>query len=64
MIPGVKEIDSNIKKGEIICVVDETHSKPLAICRALFDADEMKEKKEGKVLENIHWIGDKRWKSS
>ncbi len=64
MRPGVKEIDLGIQKNDVICVVDETHSKPLAICRALFDAAEMREKKEGKVLENIHWIGDKRWKSS
>lgn len=64
MRPGVKDIDSTIKKGDVICVVDETHSKPLAICRAMFDAEEMKAKNEGKVLENLHYIGDKRWKSS
>ena len=64
MRPGIKEIDPEIKKGEIICVVDETHSKPLAICRALFGAEEMKTKTEGKVLENLHYVGDKRWKTS
>ncbi len=64
MRPGVKEIASDVKKGDIICVIDETHSKPLAICRVLFAAEEMQEKKEGKVLENLHWIGDKRWKAN
>lgn len=64
MRPGVKEIDETIKEGEVICVVDETHGKPLAICKTLFDAAEMKEKDSGKVLQNLHYIGDKRWKTS
>lgn len=62
MRPGIKEINEKIKKNEIICVIDEKYGKPLAICRALFDADEIKEKKEGKVLENLHYVGDKKWK--
>jgi predicted RNA-binding protein (TIGR00451 family) len=64
MRPGITEIDPEIKKDEIICVIDEKHSKPLAICKTLFDSKEIQEKKEGKVLKNLHWIGDNKWKNS
>ncbi len=56
MRPGITMIDPSIKKGEIIKVVDETHHKPLAIGKAMFDAAEMKMKTSGKVIKNIHSI--------
>lgn len=63
MRPGIKYIQEGIKKDEIVVVVDEEHSKPLAICIALLDYEEMKNAAQGKVLKNIHYIGDDIWKS-
>jgi len=60
MRPGIKEID-NFEKGKIIVIVDETHQKPLAIGQALFSSEEMKTLDSGKVIKNLHYVGDKIW---
>ncbi|TFG08898.1 MAG: RNA-binding protein [Promethearchaeota archaeon] len=62
MRPGITKIDPSIKKDEIIQIIDETHSRPLAIGKAMFNADEMQEKKKGKVIRNLHTIEDDVWK--
>ena len=41
MRPGIVSLDEEIAEGEIVSVVDETHKKPLAVCRALFSGKEM-----------------------
>ena len=64
MRPGITKIDETIRKGDIVVVVDEKNNKPLAVCKALLDVEEMKTMKEGKALENLHYVGDKRWKNS
>jgi PUA domain protein len=61
MRPGIKNIESGITKDEIISIVDENHSKPLAVGIALFPREEMQLMTSGKVIKNIHWVGDKIW---
>jgi PUA domain protein len=61
MRPGIKEMD-NFNKGNIIAIVDENNKKPLSICIAEFSSDEIKNMDKGKVLKNIHHIGDDVWK--
>ena len=60
MRPGIKEFD-NFKKNQIIIIVDETHQKPLAIGEALVSSEEMKSLDSGKVIKNLHHVGDKIW---
>ena len=62
MRPGITKIDSSIKRGDIIDVVDETHNRSLAVGKALYDAKEMEAKKSGKVVKNLHTIQDAVWK--
>lgn len=62
MRPGITKIDSSIKKGDIIDIVDETHDRSLAVGKALYDAREMEAKKSGKVVQNLHTIQDAVWK--
>jgi PUA-domain protein len=61
MRPGITEIDSKIKRGEIVVIVDETHDRALAIGKALFNAAEMKARNSGKVVKNLHTIQDTVW---
>jgi PUA-domain protein len=61
MRPGITKIDPNIKKGEIVVIVDENHDRALAIGKTLFDAREMKNKNSGKVVKNLHTIQDSVW---
>ncbi|MFX0043535.1 MAG: DUF1947 domain-containing protein [Candidatus Hodarchaeota archaeon] len=62
MRPGITNIDPAIKINEIIQIVDEDHERALAIGKAMFNAKEMKEKKSGKVVKNLHTIQDSVWK--
>ncbi|MHA1382165.1 MAG: DUF1947 domain-containing protein [Candidatus Helarchaeota archaeon] len=61
MAPGITEIDPQVKSGTYVIIVDETHNKPLAIGRALESAEQIKNKKKGKVIQNLHYVGDKIW---
>jgi predicted RNA-binding protein (TIGR00451 family) len=62
MRPGIKEID-NFQKDAIIAIVDETHKKPLAIGKAMFSSEEMRVMDKGKVILNLHHVGDEFWNS-
>ena len=61
MRPGIVELDKAIKKDEIVVVVDQSHKKPLCVARALFSGEEISSLKQGKVLKNLHWVGDVVW---
>lgn len=61
MRPGVVDYDPGIKKGDCVVVKEETHGKPLAIGRALWDGGEFAAKKEGKCVKNLHHVGDEIW---
>ena len=62
MRPGITKIEEEIKEGDAVCIIEETHGKALAVGIAMFNAEEMKEKKEGKVVKTIHYVGDIIWK--
>lgn len=64
MRPGVVDYDPEIKKGDLVVIKEETHGKPLAIGRALWHAGEIASKKEGKCVENLHYVGDEIWQIS
>ncbi len=61
MSPGIVEADPNIKEGDLVIIVEETHRKPLATGKALISGPEMVENNEGKAIKTIHYIGDKIW---
>jgi PUA domain protein len=61
MRPGIVSIEENIAKGDIICIVDEKNKKPLAVGEALFDIITMNSMTSGKVVKNLHYVGDKYW---
>ncbi|MFW6014663.1 MAG: PUA domain-containing protein [Candidatus Nanoarchaeia archaeon] len=60
MRPGITAVDE-FKKGEFVAVIDETNKKPLAIAKALYSGEDIIRMKTGKVLENIHYVGDEIW---
>lgn len=61
MRPGVVDYDPEIKEGDLVVIKEETHGKPLAVGRALWDGEEFGVKKEGRCVENIHYVGDEIW---
>lgn len=62
MRPGIVNIGEGIQKDEIIAIIDEKNKKPIAIGKALFSQAEMQVMKSGKVIKNIHFVGDELWK--
>ncbi|MDE1829805.1 MAG: RNA-binding protein [Thaumarchaeota archaeon] len=63
MRPGIKNF-TNFQKDEIVCVIEETHNKFLAIGRALVSSDEMASMTKGEAVKNLHYISDKYWEAA
>ena len=62
MAPGVVQIEGNFEKNIFLLVVDKHYGKSLAIGVALFDSKTMKATKYGKIVKNVHYVGDRLWK--
>lgn len=63
MRPGIVHIEDNVNKDETVVIIDERNSKPLAIGKALLSSNEMREMKAGKMIENLHYVGDFIWQN-
>ncbi len=61
MRPGISKTEE-FKKGEIVIIKDENYSKSLAIGKALFDSEEIKNLEKGKVIEILHYYNDNFFK--
>jgi PUA domain protein len=61
MAPGIVRVEGKFSKGAIVLVVDEKHGKPLALGEILYDAENIKNVKQGVVVKNVHWVSDKIW---
>lgn len=61
MSPGITEADPDIKEGDLVIIIEETHRKPLAVGKSLITGPEMVKNSEGKAIKTIHYIGDTVW---
>ena len=61
MAPGVVTIEDEFGENDLLLVVDERHGKPLAIGVALFSSQALKTVNRGKIVKNLHYVGDKLW---
>ena len=61
MRPGIVEIEDEIKKEDFIVIVDQNNQKPLAVGIALLNSEEMQNTTSGKVIKNVHYVGDELW---
>jgi PUA domain protein len=57
MRPGIVAADEAITEGDLVLVAEETHSKVLAVGRALIDGSEMAGD-SGRVVGSVHHVGD------
>ncbi|MFA6460977.1 MAG: DUF1947 domain-containing protein [Candidatus Woesearchaeota archaeon] len=62
MRPGIKEIPEGLEKDEVVVIVDQNNRKPLAVGVAQISGTEMQAAISGKVIKNIHYVGDELWK--
>tara|TARA_Y100000590_G_scaffold247849_1_gene278476 strand:+ start:3102 stop:3572 length:471 start_codon:yes stop_codon:yes gene_type:complete len=63
MRPGIKKF-SDFSKDDIVCIVEESQNKFLAIGKAEADSSELENMKNGEILKNLHYISDKAWEIS
>jgi PUA-domain protein len=61
MAPGIKGFSGEFQKGDLVIVTDEKHGKPIALGETLFDIEQAKNIKQGIVIKNIHYVGDRTW---
>jgi len=62
MGPGIVDADKEINPGDFVWVRDVKNLRALAIGEALISGMEMLQKKPGKAIKSIHYVGDKLWK--
>ncbi|MFB5606447.1 MAG: PUA domain-containing protein [Nitrosarchaeum sp.] len=60
MRPGIKN-HSEFEKEKIVCIVEESKHKFLAVGKALISSSELKNIEKGEVVKNMHYISDKFW---
>ncbi len=60
MRPGIKSY-SEFEEGQIVCIIEESQHKFLAVGKALVASSEMETMQKGEVLKNLHYISDKFW---
>ncbi len=63
MAPGLVKIEGDFVAGDIVVVVEERFAKPIAVVKALADAQEVAAQKRGKVAITRHYIGDRFWEA-
>ena len=63
MRPGITKF-SDFEKGEIVCVIEESQHKFLAVGKSLVNSSEMENMSKGEVVKNLHYISDKFWEIS
>ena len=61
MAPGIRRVQGDFASSQLVVIVDETHDKRLAVGRSLLDSSTLKLTKKGKVVENLHYVGDTVW---
>ncbi|MBL7015420.1 MAG: RNA-binding protein [Nitrosopumilus sp.] len=62
MRPGIKEF-SEFEKDKLVCIVEESQHKFLAVGKSLVSSSELKTMEKGEVIKNIHYISDRFWET-
>ena len=60
MRPGIRNY-TEFSKDEIVCIVEESQQKFLAVGKSLVHSSEMKEMSKGEIVKNLHYISDRYW---
>lgn len=63
MAPGITEMEP-FDVGDLVVMRDVTHGKALAIGKALKSSSDIEASRKGKVIENLHYVGDGLWKAA
>lgn len=62
MRPGIKK-NSEFQKDSIVCIIEESQHKFLAVGKSLVSSEELANMDKGEVVKNLHYISDKFWET-
>jgi len=62
MRPGIKNF-TEFEKGKLVCIIEESQHKFLAVGKALVSSSELENMEKGEVVKNLHYISDKFWET-
>jgi PUA domain protein len=62
MRPGIKKF-TEFEKDKLVCIVEETHHKFLAVGKSVVSSSELENMEKGEVIQNLHYISDKFWET-
>ena len=62
MRPGIKKF-TEFEKDKLVCIVEETHHKFLAVGKSTVSSSELESMEKGEVVQNLHYISDKFWET-
>ncbi len=60
MRPGITSY-SEFDKQQVVCVIEESQHKFLAVGKSLVPSSELETMEKGEVIKNMHYISDKYW---
>jgi len=60
MRPGIRSY-SEFEKDQVVCVIEESQHKFLAVGKAMVPSSELETMQKGEVVKNLHYISDKFW---
>jgi len=63
MAPGIRKVEGTFGEGGLVVVIDEKYGKFLSVGRALLASEALVVTKKGKVIVNIHYVGDPVWET-
>jgi len=63
MRPGIRRIEGDFKQNDLVTIQDEKHLKTIALGIAELDSEAMRSATKGRVIKNLHYVGDKIWTS-
>ena len=63
MRPGIRQIEGHFNRDDVIVIEDERYRKMIALGVAETDSEQMRSMTKGRVIANIHYVGDPLWKS-
>ena len=62
MRPGIKKF-TDFEKGKLVCIVEETNHKFLAVGKSMVSSSELEKMEKGEIIQNMHYISDKFWET-
>jgi PUA domain protein len=63
MAPGIRRVEGSFAEKDLVAIIDEKHGKFLSVGRSMLSSETLVATKKGKVILNVHYVGDPVWET-